>query len=421
MPLPFCRVVVERVLPEIDGGRFPIKRTVGESLGVTAWVHADGHDALAAVLRYRPVSRHGRRGSWVERPMHPQDNDEWVASFVVERHCDYEYTVEAWVAGDATDRAGASPATPTRAAYGRTLKVSVDRDRARFGAWYEMFPRSWGPDPTRSATFREAAAHLPRVAAMGFDVVYLPPIHPIGKSFRKGRGNALSAAPGDPGSPWAIGSEAGGHKAVDPGLGTLEDFDHFVARPPAARPRSRARYRLSVLTGSSLCPRTSGVVPPSSGRHHQVRREPAQEISGYLSARLRMRGLAGAVAGAEVDREFWAARGVLIFRVDNPAHQAVPVLGMADPGGQGRVSGRHFPGGSVHPSEADVLPGQAGIHAVLHVFHLAEHEGRAHRVLHRAHRHRGRGVLPSRISSPTRRTSCTPICRRAVRRRSRSA
>ncbi len=117
----------------------------------------------------------------------------------------------------------------TYAAAYRTLGVWVDRPRARFGAWYEMFPRSWGPDATRSATFREAAGHLLNIAALGFDVVYLPPIHPIGRSFRKGRGHALTAGPSDPGSPWAIGSEEGGHKATEPGLGTIEDFDAFVA------------------------------------------------------------------------------------------------------------------------------------------------------------------------------------------------
>src|SRR5690606_20534489 len=104
-----------------------------------------------------------------------------------------------------------------------TRRVLVDRERARFSTWYEMFPRSYGPDPTRSATFREAASRLPAIADMGFDVLYLPPIHPIGKTNRKGKGNTLVAKEGDPGSPWAIGSEEGGHTAVHPELGTIED------------------------------------------------------------------------------------------------------------------------------------------------------------------------------------------------------
>ncbi len=112
--------------------------------------------------------------------------------------------------------------------YDRILGIIVERERARFSAWYEMFPRSAGTDPGRSATFEEAAARLPYVKAMGFDVLYLPPIHPIGRSFRKGRNNSLTSEPGDPGSPWAIGAAEGGHTAVEPGLGTIDDFDRFV-------------------------------------------------------------------------------------------------------------------------------------------------------------------------------------------------
>src|SRR5437016_6367013 len=105
----------------------------------------------------------------------------------------------------------------------REFEVIADRERARFAAWYEFFPRS-------SGTFKDAEAQLERAAAMGFDVVYLPPIHPIGRTNRKGKNNALTAGPGDPGSPWAIGSEEGGHTAVHPELGTLDDFDRFVER-----------------------------------------------------------------------------------------------------------------------------------------------------------------------------------------------
>jgi starch synthase (maltosyl-transferring) len=308
------RVAVERVLPEVDAGRFPIKRTVGEAVTVTAHVHADGHDVLAVRLRHRPGGDPAR--PWTDIPMQPLGNDEWQAAFHVVALGAHEYTVDAWVdhfqswrrelaiklgagvdlstelsegavlvsataarcgprrsAGkrrptdlvpidedqmredraflrvasavldsDAEQHARASAALDERllavmnrhpdrrfsTTYGRVLQVTVERERARFGAWYEMFPRSWGPSSTRSATFHEAAAHLPNVAALGFDVVYLPPIHPIGTSFRKGRGNSLVASPADPGSPWAIGSTEGGHKAVEPGLGTVEDFDRFV-------------------------------------------------------------------------------------------------------------------------------------------------------------------------------------------------
>ena len=137
---------------------------------------------------------------------------------------------------------------------------------ARFAAWYELFPRSQGRVPGRHGTFRDCIERLPDIAAMGFDVVYLPPIHPIGRSFRKGRNNALEAGADDPGSPWAIGNEHGGHKAIEPALGTLADFRAFLRAAPGSRARDRARLRASVLARSPLGDGASRVVPPPSGR-----------------------------------------------------------------------------------------------------------------------------------------------------------
>jgi starch synthase (maltosyl-transferring) len=291
-PLHLRRVVVEHLQPEVDGGRFPAKRIAGDEVTVRADVHADGHDQVTAVLLHR---RQGDEG-WQESPMEPAGNDRFAAAFTVDQLGRYEYTVEGWIdrfgtwrheiskkfgagqeigsellegaelvrhaagrneqllqwaatLGDAAlpeerrvvialdaDLHAAMAARPdrTRATrYDRVLEIVVERERARFGAWYEMFPRSAGSDPSRSATFREAAARLSYVAGMGFDVLYLPPIHPIGRSFRKGKNNTLDAGADDVGSPWAIGGEAGGHKAVEPGLGTLDDFDWFVGQAKA--------------------------------------------------------------------------------------------------------------------------------------------------------------------------------------------
>jgi starch synthase (maltosyl-transferring) len=292
------RVIIERVQPQIDCGRFPVKRTAGEPLVVEADIFADGHSTLRAVLRHRRVSP-GTAEPWQETPMRLVDNDRWRAAFTADRIGDYEYTIEAWIDEFASWRAGlakwvdagqvaeselregaalvaAAAARAERAkhardrqwlsaradelegagdldararvglsdelfshmsrhpdrsnatAFDRALTLLVDRERARFGSWYEMFPRSNSPEPGRSATFREAEAALPRIAELGFDVLYLPPIHPIGVTARKGKNNSPVARPGDPGSPWAIGSADGGHKAVEPGLGTLDDFDRFV-------------------------------------------------------------------------------------------------------------------------------------------------------------------------------------------------
>ena len=289
------RVVIENVKPQVDCGRFAIKRTIGERVLVTADIFADGHDVLHAVLRHRPASE----TEWQEVPMEPQPNDRWQGEFAVPTQGRHLYTLQAWIdhfqswsrdlekkfeaaqdiavdmlagiqlieataarAGGrdkssltaaaaeirtlaATDLARAvekasSPelkalmirnADRRRATtYGRELAVIVDREKARFSAWYEMFPRSSSPQTGCHGTLRDCINRLDYVAGMGFDVLYLPPIHPIGRLNRKGKNNAEKALPQDVGSPWAIGADEGGHKAIDPRLGTLEDFKQLVAR-----------------------------------------------------------------------------------------------------------------------------------------------------------------------------------------------
>jgi starch synthase (maltosyl-transferring) len=206
----------------------------------------------------------------------------------------------------------------SRATTSETLRVWVDRERARFGAWYEMFPRSAGPDPHRSATFMEAARELTRIADLGFDVVYLPPIHPIGTSFRKGNNNSLVAGPDDPGSPWAIGSPAGGHTAVEPGLGTLDDFEAF---------RCEAE-RLGLEVALDLAWQCSPDHPWVSEHPEWFRQRPDgtikyaenppkkyQDIYPFDFESDDWRGLWQALLDITL---FWVERGVKIFRVDNP-------------------------------------------------------------------------------------------------------
>jgi starch synthase (maltosyl-transferring) len=289
------RVVIENVRPEIQGGRFPIKRTTGEPVEVTADIYADGHDIVNAVLLHRPLSQR----NWEEVPMQPLVNDRWQAKFIVSAEGIHLYTLQGWVdpfqswrrdfskkleagqdisvdlltglqmvqaaakraSGEDAQRLAACAGEASRlqkqnlsaavkklssveltslmvlhadrsqaTIYGKELTVVVDRERARFSAWYEMFPRSCGAGAGRHGTFRDCEKRLEYISGMGFDVLYLPPIHPIGRGHRKGKNNTEESTPEDVGSPWAIGSKEGGHKAIHPELGTLEDFRRLVAR-----------------------------------------------------------------------------------------------------------------------------------------------------------------------------------------------
>ena len=257
LPKTRSRIQIQRIWPMVDCRRYPVKRSLGERLDVWADVFADGHDVLRAVVRYKsPTARR-----WCEAPMEPMGNDRWHGSFEVDQLGRWQYTITAWIdrwaswqwelkrkldAGqkDLTSEllegaalAGVESLTadealdpalaPKEERRGETsvmpLEAIVDRERARFGSWYELFPRSWGG-------FAGVEEQLPRLAELGFDVVYFPPIHPIGRTHRKGRNNTLEAGPDDPGSPWAIGGPEGGHTAVNRELGTIEDFDRLVAR-----------------------------------------------------------------------------------------------------------------------------------------------------------------------------------------------
>jgi starch synthase (maltosyl-transferring) len=288
------RVVIEAVSPEVDAGRFPATRSVGEKVAVEADIFADGHDAIACVIRYR----HEGESDWTEVPMVPLVNDRWRAEFVVTELGRYRFTIEAWVdpfetwsrqfakrveagqdvaqelevgarlvdaaaasahgseaeklmayaaelrRGNVASLVRPSPAAPGGAAgaprvagspdrslavtYGRQVEILVEPQRARYGAWYEMFPRSAGKQG-KHGTFRDVEEWLPYISGMGFDVLYFPPIHPIGRTSRKGANNSERAKPDEPGSPWAIGSDEGGHKAIHPQLGTLDDFKHLMS------------------------------------------------------------------------------------------------------------------------------------------------------------------------------------------------
>ena len=287
-------IAIECVSPSLDDARWAVKRILGDSFEVSADIFKDGHDVLAARVRFKPPGL----ADWRTAPMvFDYDSDRWTGGFPLDAIGGWTFTVDAWTDRFATWRAqlekkidagqdvsldllegaqlvdtathrvrfgdtrrelgqwsarlrDASSAWRERArealelellalmeqhlapddltSYDRELRVWVDRERARFAAWYEMFPRSQSGDASRHGTFADAERALARIAELGFDVVYLPPIHPVGVTNRKGRNNTLAASPDDPGSPWAIGGPAGGHTAIEPRLGTIDDFARFV-------------------------------------------------------------------------------------------------------------------------------------------------------------------------------------------------
>jgi starch synthase (maltosyl-transferring) len=375
-----ARAVVEAVTPQVDGGRFAVKRSVGERFEVEADCFADGHDVVVARLLWRPESEPG----WRSVPMEPLPNDRWRAGFQLRAVGPYRYTVRAWVdpfaswrrdfarredpedirvaarqgaalIADAARRAtgddrarlatsanelsdAASDADALRklgldealATLVRRytephfpvthpeLALVVDRERARFGAWYELFPRSTSATPARHGTFRDTEAWLPYLADLGFDVLYLPPIHPIGRTKRKGRNNALEAGPGDPGSPWAIGAAEGGHTAIHPELGTAADFRRLVA---AAHERGMEIALDIALQCSPDHPYVRE--HPQWFRHRpdgsvQYAENPPKKYEDIYPLDFECedwRALWRELADVML---FWAAEGVRAFRVDNP-------------------------------------------------------------------------------------------------------
>ncbi|MQA88629.1 MAG: DUF3416 domain-containing protein [Gemmatimonas sp.] len=375
------RIVIERVYPELDCGRYAVKREVGDRLEVSADIFKDGYDAIDAAVRYRVEDE----GDWREAPMHFVDNDRWSGRFLLERNARYLYTIVAWTdwfgswasdlrkkydAGqdiasellegarlveEAADRADpgdrarletilrelrsdgpvhqrvaaatsdelislmeAYPDRHDLTEYDRTLPLQVDRVAARFAAWYEIFPRSMSDDPSRHGTFEDVIRKLPEIRDMGFDVLYFPPIHPIGRTHRKGKNNALAAGPDEPGSPYAIGSEEGGHKAVHPELGTLEDFRRLVAAAREHTLEIALDYAIQVSPDHPYVgehPNWFFVRPDGTVKYAENPPKKYQDIYPL--------NFYGDDFGEQWEEWksvilFWVEQGVKAFRVDNP-------------------------------------------------------------------------------------------------------
>ena len=385
------RLVIERVSPEINCGRFPIKRVVGETVVVEADVFADGHDQIDCQIVYWPDG-----GTEQTSPMRALGNDRWRGSFRVAQLGRCWYTVEGWAdrfqswrsellkrvaaaqevhvelligaelieaaiaratgedatflrdwarrLSDASDPTAVNKDLGVAVALDergleiiqrypdrqfatrceRQLAITVDREKARFSTWYEVFPRSCSSQAGRHGTFAECENWLPYIASMGFDVVYLPPVHPIGQSFRKGKNNSPSAQVDDVGSPWAIGSAEGGHTSIHPKLGTLQDFQRFVAKA--------AKHNLEVALDIAFqCTPDHPYVrqhpdwfrtrPDGTIQYAENPPKKYQDIYPLDFESPSWKTLWDELKGVF---QFWVDQGIRIFRVDNPHTKVLP-------------------------------------------------------------------------------------------------
>jgi len=379
---PPSRIRIQLARPTIEEGRWPVKRTVGDVVAVSADVFRDGHEVLRAVVRHRA---NGARG-WSEAPLRPLDAHHngvrWAGEFPVDIVGQTQWTIQAWVdvfsgwrdeiarkldagqidmsgetsegvvllrdaashATDAGDRSTLEAAAaalengePVAQALDARLaeivervaprsevtempapyEVYVDRVLGRFGSWYELFPRSFGG-------FKGVEAQLPRLAELGFDVLYLPPIHPIGHTHRKGRNNTLVAGPDDPGSPWAIGDETGGHDAIHPELGTLQDFDDLV--------RAAAEHGIDIALDFAI--NASGDHPWLKEHPEWFNRRPDGTIKYAENPPKKYQDIYNLNWNTDDWQNLWNAllkvvrhwvdHGVRVFRVDNPHTKPLP-------------------------------------------------------------------------------------------------
>jgi starch synthase (maltosyl-transferring) len=343
-----ARIQIQDVSPQVDCGRYPVKRTAGDTVEVTARIFRDGHETLGAAVRHKGPGA----TRWSETPLEPLGNDVWAGSFEVGRPGLWSFRIEAWVdrvasfqdelrrkvaAGQpdlggelsegamllgveelTVEQALAAPAgTRSEKAWSATHSVDVDRELARFGSWYELFPRSWGG-------FAGVRELLPRFAELGFDVVYLPPIHPIGHTNRKGRNNAETAESGDVGSPWAIGSEQGGHDAIDPSLGTEKELRALVA----------AAKKLGIEIALDFAIQCSPDHPWLKEHPEWFHRRPDGTLKYAENPPKRYQDIYNVDFGSGDWRGLWQALldvvlhwvgcGITVFRVDNPHTKPLP-------------------------------------------------------------------------------------------------
>ncbi len=366
------RIAIEAITPSVDGGRFAVKRRVGEWVDVEVDLISDGHESLAGLLLWRPEDAL----EWQGAPLRLINNDRWTARFRPTRVGRYVFTIEAWrdefgtfqadlrkkqAAGrdltqeKAEGRAMIARLAPQRLAafdidpltillsedtaddvarvghrpflvhYEPVIPLDAERDQATFASWYEMFPRSQSGDVHRHGTFDDVIARLPAIRAMGFDVLYFPPIHPIGRTNRKGRNNALTAADGDPGSPYAIGGAEGGHDAIHPELGTLEDFRRLISAADAFGIEIALDFAIQCSPDHPWLREHRDWFAWRSDGSIKYAENPPKTYEDIVNVDFYAPGAVPSLWLALRDVvQFWIDQGVRIFRVDNPHTKPLP-------------------------------------------------------------------------------------------------
>jgi len=385
------RAVVESITPSLDGGRFPVKRIVGDKVTVEADGFADGHDVVACDLKWRPAGT----ADWFSTPMKPLGNDRWRAEFPVDAIGLWQYTVHgrvdpflSWRHDFArrvelddvrvAARSGATLIAETAAraqtngevtlllAWSQELAaaadagaaidllkqigldegrgliaqrhpdlrhactaagvydITVERERARFSTWYEFFPRSAAGDGKRHGTFADCEAWLPYVQRMGFDVLYFPPIHPVGRDRRKGRNNTLQTTDADVGSPWAVGAAEGGHDAILNELGTLADFQRLLSKAHEHGIEVALDIAFQCAPDHPWVTQHPEWFRKRADGSIQYAENPPKKYQDIYPLDFESEQWRELWAGLAGVFEYWAEQGVRIFRVDNPHTKAFP-------------------------------------------------------------------------------------------------
>jgi len=375
------RVIIENVQPIVDNGLHPAKRTIGERVDVTAAIFSDGHDHIRAAVMYKK----GKEGKWTEVAMKHTSNDEWIASFYLNEKGEYFFTLQAWVDHFETWHDGfikkseakldlkvellegvvilkklsknnpelisvtrkleeakyaqaidlvkdenfsalvrANPLKEIVTEHGAEYSIIVEPVKANFSAWYEFFPRSASLEPGKHGTFKDCQRLLPRIASMGFDVIYFPPIHPIGKIHRKGKNNNVRATSEEPGSPWAIGSDEGGHKSLLQALGSLDDFKRLIAEA------KKLNIDIAMDIAFQCAPDHPYVKahpewfmqrPDGSIQYAENPPKKYQDIYPFNFESENWESLWEELKSVFL---YWVDQGVKIFRVDNPHTKPIP-------------------------------------------------------------------------------------------------